>query len=322
VSENMAKPQEKELIAPISKDVLVEELSKDKFIRTTNYGDNEIYVITHHNAPNVMKEIGRLRELSFRLAGGGTGKDADIDNYDTAEEPYYQLIVWEPKEKEIIGGYRFMNCNTVPTDDNGKIKLATTGLFDFSDKFIKEYLPYSLELGRSFVRPEYQARNAGRKAMFALDNLWDGLGALTIETPTVKYFIGKITMYVHFDSIARDLILYFFSKYFNDDENLMTAKSQLGLSTDIKFLEETFTGGDYTEDYKILSRKVRERNENIPPLFNSYMNLSPSMKVFGTAINKNFGGVEETGIMVTINDIYESKKHRHLSTYKAKGFKF
>ena len=148
----MAKPKQQEIIAPIAKELLINELTEDKFIRKTNYGDNEIYVLTHHNAPNVMKEIGRLRELSFRLAGGGTGKEADIDAYDTAESPYYQLIVWEPKEKEIIGGYRFLNCSTVPTDENGNIKLATTGLFNFSDEFVQDYLPYSLELGRSFVR--------------------------------------------------------------------------------------------------------------------------------------------------------------------------
>lgn len=322
MSENMAKPNQKEIIAPISKEILVKELSEDKFLRKTNYGGNEIYVITYHNAPNVMKEIGRLRELSFRLAGGGTGKDMDIDGYDTAENPYYQLIVWEPNVQEIIGGYRFINCNSVPVDQNGNIKLATTGLFDFSDKFIKDYLPWSLELGRSFVRPEYQARNAGRKAMFALDNLWDGLGALRIEIPSIKYFIGKITMYVHFDSYARDLILYFFSKYFHDKENLMIPKTELGLRTSKEALDEVFSGENYNENYRILSKKVRERNETIPPLFNSYMNLSPNMKVFGTATNLNFGGVEETGIMITIDDIYESKKHRHLSTYKAKGFKF
>jgi len=311
----MSKPQEKEIIAPISKEILVEELNKDRFIRKTNYGDNEIYVITHHNSPNVMNEIGRLRELSFRLAGGGTGKEADIDSYDTAENPYKQLIVWEPNEKEIIGGYRFIDCGTVPLNEKDEIKLATTGLFNFSDKFVSDYLPYCLELGRSFVRPEYQAKNAGRKAVFALDNLWDGLGALTIETPSVKYFIGKITMYVHFDSVARDLILYFFSKYFNDEEKLMYAKSQLGLSTDLKFLEETFSGKDYNKDYKILSKKVRERNENIPPLFNSYMNLSPSMKFFDTAINDAFGEVEESGIMITIDDIFPAKKERHIETY-------
>ncbi len=312
----------KDLIDPVEKEILVDELSKDKFVRKTNYGNNEIYIITHHNSPNVMREIGRLREVSFRLAGGGTGKSVDIDTYDTAKNPYYQLIVWEPRLKEIIGGYRFINCSVVPKDEKGNIKLATTGLFDFSEEFINNYLPYSIELGRSFVRPEYQAKNVGRKALFALDNLWDGLGALTVEQPDIKYFIGKITMYVHFDKEARDLILYFFSKYFPDNEKLVTAKVPLGLTTDIEKLKKTFSGKNYEEDYKILSRKVRKRDENIPPLFNSYMNLSPTMKVFGTSINNNFGGVEETGIMVSIDDIYESKKNRHISTYKAIGLKF
>ncbi len=310
----------KDIIDPISKDILSKELTKDKFVKNTHFGNNEVYVINHHNAPNVMLEIGRLREISFRLAGGGTGKDVDIDSYDTAEKPYYQLIVWEPREKEIIGGYRFINCSSILNDKS--VKLATTGLFDFSDKFVNDYLPYSIELGRSFVRPEYQAKNAGKKAIFALDNLWEGLAALTMEKPHIKHLIGKITMYVHFDKQARDLILYFFQKYFADTEKLMTAKSPIGLTTDIEVLKNTFTADNYADDYKILSKKVRERNENIPPLFNSYMNLSPSMKVFGTAINNNFGGVEETGIMITIDDIYEAKKSRYLSSYSPKGIDF
>lgn len=318
----MAQPNHKEIIAPVSKDVLISELTKDKFIRTTNYGENEIYVITHHNAPNVMREIGRLREMSFRLAGGGTGKDTDIDSYDTAENPYYQLIVWEPRDKEIIGGYRFINCSSVPKDDTGNIKLATTGMFKYSEEFIEKYLPWTIELGRSFVTPKYQAKSAGRKAMYSLDNLWDGLGAIALEIPTVKYFTGKITMYVHFDKFARDLILYFFNKYFFDDKKLMEPKEPLGLTTDLKILSDVFNGNDYDKDYRTLSKMVRERNEAIPPMFNSYMNLSPTMKVFGTATNHNFGGVEETGIMLTLEDIYEKKKERHISTYTPKGLTF
>ncbi len=311
----MAQPIQKELIEPILKDLLSEELTDDKFIRRTNYGDNEIYIITHHNTPNVMKEIGRLRELSFRLAGGGTGEEIDIDDYDIADNPYRQLIVWEPRNREIIGGYRYFNCQNLVIENPEKIELATADLFHFSEAFIKDYLPWSIELGRSFVRPEYQARFAGRKAVFALDNLWDGLGALVIDNPSIKYFIGKITMYVHFDPSARDMILYFFSKYFKDNEKLMFPKEQLGLSTDLSLLEKTFSGNDYNLDYRILSKFVRSKNETIPPLFNSYMNLSPTMKVFGTATNHHFGGVEETGIMLTIDDIYQTKKHRHLSTY-------
>ncbi|MFN8256838.1 MAG: GNAT family N-acetyltransferase [Bacteroidales bacterium] len=311
----MVQPEIQEIIEPIHPNILTDELTRDKFVRKTNYGNNEIYIITHQNSPNVMKEIGRLRELSFRLAGGGTGKSMDIDDFDVDENPYSQLIVWEPNEKEIIGGYRFFNCNNLKVEDKNSIKLATAELFNFSDTFINEYLKYSIELGRSFVRPEYQARNAGRKAVFALDNLWDGLGALTIDNPSIKYYIGKITMYLQFDPIARDMILHFFSIYFKDNEKLIYAKEELGFTTDKGILDSTFCGNDYDKDYRLLSKIVRERNESIPPLFNSYMNLSPTMKVFGTATNHHFGGVEETGIMITINDIYQSKKHRHLSTY-------
>lgn len=318
----MAKPGMKEIIAPVPEELLIKELNEDRFVRKTNYGENEIYIVTHHNAPNVLNEIGRLRELSFRLAGGGTGKAIDIDDYDISDKPYSQLVVWEPVKKEIIGGYRFLTFYDIPKEKLKDTQLATGGLFSFTDQFINEYLPLSIELGRSFVRPEYQARTAGRKAVFALDNLWDGLGALIVLNPELKYFFGKITMYEHFDVYARDLIHFFFSKYFHDNLGLMFPKVPVGFTHDVSKMTDVFTGSNYDEDYRILSKKVRERGESIPPLFNSYMNLSPTMKVFGTAINHGFGGVEETGILIKIEDIYPSKKHRHISTYiphKAKG---
>jgi hypothetical protein len=315
----MAKPKMEEIIDPIPVEFLVKELNEERFVRKTNYGNNEIYIVTHKNSPNVVTEIGRLRELSFRQAGGGTGKSIDIDDYDISENPYNQLVVWEPDKKEIIGGYRFLTFAHIPKSELKNAKLATAGLFNFSEEFVNNYLPYSIELGRSFVQPEYQARNAGRKAVFALDNLWDGLGAIVIENPSKKYFFGKITMYENFDSFARDLIHYFFFKYFKDDQGLMHPKMPVGFSNDINTLAKVFTGNSYELDYRILSKKVRERNENIPPLFNSYMNLSPTMKVFGTAINYGFGDVEETGILITIDDIYPSKKHRHIATYTKKG---
>ena len=314
----MDKKQYKEIIPAVDKDLLVKELNKDRFLRKTNNGNNEIYIVTHHDSPNVMLEIGRLREITFREAGGGTGKSADIDDYDRADYPYKQLIVWDPERKEIIGGYRFINCNEqIPRDENGNIKLATRGLFEFSEKFVKEYLPYTIELGRSFIQPEYQASKVGRKALFSLDNLWDGLGALAVLNPDVKYLFGKMTMYVSYNRFARDLILYFLKKYFPDKENLVYPVEPLELSTDEKELERILSGNNYKEDFKIMNRQVRDRNEIIPPLFNSYMNLSPTMKVFGTAINNHFGGVEETGILITIDDIYETKKHRHIASFES-----
>lgn len=305
----------KDIIAPVPKETLLAELTPDKLLRKTNKAENEIYIVTHRDSPNVMREIGRVREITFRDAGGGTGEDLDIDFYDTCDDPYKQLIVWDPQALEIIGGYRYILCNNLPIDQHGTVQLATTHLFRFSDKFIKEYLPYTLELGRSFVQPHYQSSKAGAKALFALDNLWDGLGALIVDHPEMKYFFGKVTMYTHFHTKARNLIMYFFHKYFKDNEDLVIPIEPLDLGIDYKEMEKIFNGGSYKEDYKILSLKVRELGENIPPLINSYMNLSPSMKTFGTVINHEFGGVEETGIIVTISDIYEVKTDRHIETY-------
>ena len=301
----------KEVIDPISKEILVKELTKEKFLRKTNNGGNELYIINQHNSPNLMLEVGRLRELTFRNAGGGTGKEIDIDKFDTQEEPYEQLISWDPEEKEILGGYRFHVCAHESDPNN----LATSKLFQFSDYFSKTYLPYMIELGRSFIQPKFQSASAGRKALYALDNLWDGLGALVVENPQIKYYFGKVTMYPHFNKDARNMILYFLNSQFPDHENLVVPKIPLDLGLDIQKMESIFTGKDYKENYRILQKKVRESKLNIPPLINAYMNLSPTMKFFGTAINDTFGGVEESGIMITINDIFPAKKERHIKTY-------
>lgn len=305
----------KEIIAPVPKEEIIAELTPDKLLRKTNKGLNEIYVITCHDSPAIMREIGRLREITFRDAGGGTGEEVDIDSYDLAEVPYKQLIVWDPDAQEILGGYRYLMCPEAPKDKNGKILLATTHLFHFSEKFCEEYVPHTLELGRSFVQPAYQSSKAGAKALFALDNLWDGLGALTVNHPEMKYFFGKITMYTHFHSEARNLIQFFFRKYFFDRENLVYPYKPVVFEMDEEKMQEVFTGANYSEDYKILTQNVRLFGENIPPLINAYMNLSPSMKTFGTAINDTFGNVLETGIIVTIDDIYEVKKDRHILTF-------
>ncbi|MBI9036867.1 MAG: GNAT family N-acetyltransferase [Bacteroidales bacterium] len=304
------------IISPIDKSLLEKELTKEKFIRKTNNGDNSIYIFSNYDSPNLMKEIGRLRELTFRDAGGGTGKSMDIDKHDISETPFKQLIVWNPVDKEIIGGYRFIHCKELTVNEKGIVSSPTSKLFKYSKKFIKDYLPYTIELGRSFVQPTYQPTNNIRKGMYSLDNIWDGLGALVIDNPDVKYLFGKVTMYPRFDSLARDLVLFFMCKYFPDKEKLIFPYKPLKLSTENKVLKSIFTGCNYDEDYKILIQKVRGLNEQIPPLFNAYMNLSATMKTFGTAYNESFGNVEETGIIVTVEDIYDFKKDRHLSSYK------
>jgi hypothetical protein len=305
----------KPIIPPVDRELIEKELSEDKMLRRTNNGNNMLYVVTHQDSPNVMTEIGRLRELSFRVAGGGTGKEVDIDAYDTMSNPYKQLIVWDPAEKEILGGYRYLVCSEVISDDDGNCNLATARLFKFSKKFRDDYIPYMIELGRSFVQPAYQSTNRKGKGIYAMDNLWDGLGAVWLKHPHIKYFFGKVTMYTTYDREARDLILYFLRKYFPDRENLVLPFEPLEFTTDVNFLASILNGKSYSDDYKQLSLNVRTRGENIPPLINAYMNLSPTMKVFGTAMNYSFGDVEETALMVTLNDMYDEKIERHLKTY-------
>ena len=303
------------IIPPVDKSILEKELTKDLFVRNANNGNNQIFVFVHDQAPNVMRELGRLREMTFREAGGGTGKSMDIDSYDTSGSPFRQLIVWNPEDKEIVGGYRFILGSDVSMGKDGQPVSATSKLFKFSNQFIKEYWPVTVELGRSFVQPIYQPTINLRKGMYSLDNLWDGLGTIVIDHPEVKYLFGKITMYPDYDTFARDLILYFMKIYFPDDEDLVVPRKPLQLETREKVLKSIFTGVNYDENYRILTQKVRSLKENIPPLVNAYMNLSGSMKVFGTSINPAFGNVEETAIIITIADIYDYKKDRHISSY-------
>ena len=304
-----------DIIAPIDKEVLKSELTEDKRLRFTNKSNNEIYIVTWKNAPNVLKEIGRLREIAFRAAGGGTGKSMDLDEYDLMENPYQQLIVWDPEAEEILGGYRYLLGDEVEFDADGKPLLATAHMFNFSEKFLKDYLPTTIELGRSFVTLEYQSTRAGSKGLFALDNLWDGLGALTVVMPQVKYFFGKMTMYPSYNRFGRDMILYFLKKHFNDKDKLITPMQPLLIETDEKVLEKLFCYNTFKEDYKVLNTEVRKLGYNIPPLVNAYMSLSPTMRMFGTAINDGFGDVEETGILIAVDEILEEKRVRHIESY-------
>ena len=306
---------EEEIIQPIDKALLKRELSAERQLRMTNKSHNEIYIVTAHEAPNVMKEIGRLREIAFRSAGGGTGKAMDIDNFDTMENGCKQLIVWNPEAEEIIGGYRYLFGSDWKIDAKGQPVLATSHMFHFSDQFMKEYAPYTVELGRSFVSLEYQNVRTNSKSIFALDNLWDGLGALTIINPKCKYFFGKMTMYPSYIRKGRDMILYFLKKHFDDKDNLIVPIKPLKIDTSEDELSAIFCENDFKKDYRILNREIRHLGYNIPPLVNAYMSLSPTMKLFGTAINRGFGEVEETGILIAVDEILEDKRVRHIDSF-------
>ncbi len=303
------------IIAPVPVELLKSELTEEKRLRFTNKSNNEIYIVTWQDAPNTLREIGRLREIAFRAAGGGTGKTMDLDEFDTMENPYKQLIVWNPEAEEIIGGYRYLLGTEARFDEQGQPILATSHMFHFSDRFIRDYLPYTIELGRSWVTLEYQNTRAGAKALFALDNLWDGLGALTVVKPGVRYLFGKMTMYPSYDRVARDMILFFLEKHFGDSEGLILPMKPLEIEQDRQEMQRLFCEEEFKADYRILNREVRARGYNIPPLVNAYMCLSPTMKMFGTAINYGFGDVEETGILIAVDEILDEKRVRHIDSF-------
>lgn len=296
------------LIEVIDRNLIKQELTRDKFLRKTTFGARDVYVITAHDSPYTMLEIGRLREFTFRNAGGGTGKEVDIDEFDTMDNPYKQLIIWDSKDEEIIGSYRFIEGWNINFDAAGKPLLSTTEIFNFSETFISKYLPTTIELGRSFVQPKYQS---SRNGIFSLDNLWDGLGVLVHNNPQMEYFFGKISMYDSFNKEARDILLYFMNTYFPDKDKLVWPYNPIKSSLEKATLDKMFDGINKGDAYKFTTQKVRELGENIPPLFSAYIKLSPSMKTFGTAINNHFGGLEETGILIKNSEIYKTKLERH-----------
>jgi len=302
------------IIDKLERNVLIEELQNDCFVRPTNNGNNKIYIFNGNKSPNLLKELGRLRELTFRAAGGGTGKNADIDEFDTGDFAYQQLIVWNTEDQEIVGGYRYKLCGDA-RDSKGNYHLSTSEIVTYSEKMKNDFFPWTIELGRSFVQPQYQPSIENRKGLFSLDNLWDGLGALTVIHPSIRYFFGKVTMYTDFNRQARDLILSFMHHFFPDPDVLISIPNPLQIETDCSAFIQSLQGKSYKEGHQLLNHDVRALGENIPPLVNSYMNISPTMKTFGTSINSHFGAVEETGIMITIADIYLSKKDRHVNSY-------
>ncbi|MDY6436352.1 MAG: GNAT family N-acetyltransferase [Bacteroidales bacterium] len=305
------------IIPPVPRELIKQELKRRHFLRRTNHGNKEIYITTANMSPNIMHEIGRLRELSFVMEGGGTGKPVDIDVFDTLPEPYCfkQLFVWDPENEEIVGGYRFIHGSNMFRSIDGAIYTPTSELFHYTDEFINNYLPYTLELGRSFVQPAYQPSTDIRKGMYSLDNLWDGLATLAIEMRNTKYYFGKITMYPQMNRQAKDMILYFYQKHFPDKDGLVWPYEPLQIETDFNKLHDLFKGKNYKEDYQILQHSVRELGSYVPPLVNAYMNLSSTMRSFGTAYNHSFGETDETGILVAVKDIYPDKNERYFKSY-------
>lgn len=300
----------KPIIAPVEAEILLHEL-KGHLLRPSNKAGNLIYDITAHECPNVMREIGRLREISYRAGGGGTGKELDIDDQDIMPRPYHQLIVWDPDNNQIIGGYRYLFGHEAEIR-NGQPFITSAHLFHYSERFIRDYLPNTIEFGRAFVQPMYQKREMGVKALFALDNIWDGIGAVLFNHPEMRYMIGKVTIYPGYNEQARELIYAYLDRYHKGEQGLIEPYHPL-LSQPLT--HSPFEGEDKQENYHTLQHAVREQGTVIPPIFTAYLNLTNDLQFFGNAINDEFSDVLESGIMVDLETVYPEKKERYINSY-------
>ena len=305
------------IIDPVPVELLKAELTKSKKLEDTNKGHNELYIVTWHDSPNVVTEVGRLRELAFREAGGATGNAVDLDEYDKMEKPYKQLIVWDPENEAIIGGYRFLFGSDATFDENGQPVLASSHQFRFSQKFINEYLPHVIELGRNFVAPEYQSSKGGAKSIFAFDNLWDGLVAIIMKHPDLLYFFGKITLYPSYDHIAKDLIYHFLWKHYGDKEELVRPWDDQTVmpESDPELMDMVVNKDDLLEDYKLLKAAAKMRGENVPPNVSAYISVTSRMSMFGTAVNRLMHNIEDSAVLIPFDEIYHDKKSRHIGAY-------
>jgi hypothetical protein len=314
----MTKPQS--IITPVDKELLKQELTDKCFLRDTNHAGNKLYIIDNQTAPNVMREIGRLREVSFREGGGGTGKEVDLDAFDLDPAfKYKQLVLWDPDAECIIGGYRYVLCDEVMYDREGQPIMPSSHLFRFTQRYLRNGFLRTIELSRSFVRPEYQSTEQGRKSLFALDNLFDGLGGLILlYKGRMEYFFGKMTIYPSFPEEGLAMLLYFLRKHFGSWDSglkfdrMVIPKNPIKIKTSSSFAQ-IFTEDDFAADYKILKREIQRMGVNIPPLVNTYMNMSPTMKSFGAGINDEFGDVIEAGILIKFDELHPDKVSRHLN---------
>ncbi len=302
-----------QIIDPVPVELLKQELNEKTFLRKTSKAGNEVYVVNYENAPNVLREVGRLREITFRAVGSGSGTACDIDHFDIEDKACYQLIVWNPDADEIIGGYRFTRLKDASFREDGQPYINTAKLFNISPAFVRDYFPYSLEMARAWVQPKYQTREMGVKSLFALDNIWDGIGGLIAKDPSVKYLMGKVSMFATSPRPSLEAMIYFLEKFCGDKENLITGINPELVSEQRKAeLDEMFCGETLQENYKILNNYVTGLGDKVPPLIHLYLNLSSSMKTFGTVMDPDFGEEFDTAMIISVADIYPEKYKRYI----------
>lgn len=295
-------PTECAIAHPVSRQEIRSELRKGELLGLTS-DNKQIYLIEYDNAPNIINEIGRLREYSFRKVGEGSGRTRDIDGYDRY---YHHLVLWDDDALEIAGAYRIGECGWI-LSWIGKEGLYMNDLCDIGDGF-EDILDDAIELGRSFVQPKYWGSRA-------LDYLWQGIGAYLSHNPQIKYMVGPVSISGSYPKHAQEALVYFYTRYFGSDHTWVRAKSPYCLSDYVRAeFDELFDGNDYAEDFRKLKDYLKSFDVAVPTLYKQYSELCDEggVEFMDFGIDTDFNNCIDGYILVQISKIKEAKRQRYI----------
>jgi len=262
--------------------------------------NKQIYLFEYRPDTSIMREIGRLRELSFRAVGEGTGQRRDLDRYD----PYYMhLVLWDDEDLEIVGAYRL--CDTERVLSSAGIDCIYTASLFLYNETMKQYLYRGLELGRSFVQPRYWGKRS-------LDYLWYGIGALLRRNPGYRYLFGPVSISDSYPQATKDLLVTFYDLYFGCDHQPVSPLNPYQIEPDRQAdLDRQFCGDDYKKDFTHLKALLHMHGHSVPTLYKQYTEVCEDGGVCFSGFNIDPGFAEcIDGFVIVDTDRLSGKKRK------------
>ena len=297
------------IVHPANRKSIRDELKQSEFIGATQDG-MQIYLFDYHSNSSVIREIGRLRELSFRQVHEGTGKAIDIDQFDRY---YRHLVLWDDQQLEIVGTYRIGEGMRI-LGQHGIEGFYTNTLFELQGSMIG-YLEKSIELGRSFIQPRYWGKRS-------LDYLWYGIGAYLHKHPEIEYMVGPVTLSASYPETARNEIINFYQQLFGQSNELVKPRLpyHCPASTEYQDYPMVREEGEYKKAYAQLKQKLDEIGVRVPTLFKQYVELCKpgGCEFLGFNIDPDFSNCIDAMILVHIDEIYPKKRDRYINVHASK----
>ena len=290
------------IAGPESATSVHKELQEAELLGETKDG-KQIYLFDFRRNSPVMREIGRLREATFRQVGEGTGMRRDLDQYDTY---YRQLVLWDDNDLQIAGAYRIGEVANI-LSSRGVDGLYSNSLFSFTDR-IHSVLPRTLELGRSFVQPRYWG-------MRSLDYLWYGIGAYVKRHPEIRYLLGPVSISDAYPREAKNLLVHFYRNYFGDENVLALARHRFVISEQESGPHlRAFQGDNYEQDFRVLKRELGDLGVAVPVLYKQYTETYEpgGVKFLDFNVDQKFSNCVDGLVLADLEKLTVAKRERYL----------